>query len=661
MRSFTLLLIPLVALGVPTVRHDTDGMLISRLVANLDRRSAATLTDRTKLIRNAAGKHLYPPEFMVAFLDVFYPDFPNRVLSISDALERLSIVSVDCALQGLGICLSMVGFLLNNLPSSLQSDLIQSLLQVLPDDIVVEEDSLAGVFYRAGMESGSTFGTLGYFRNRLSIGTRQEDFCLGVLPNSLESLAEETAVDDTTSEWMGPSVVDFEASNAPIDSLTVMAIEASGAGLGYLLSIMKENAEALATSFLFDPLETLVMMGVEGVMSEDELRQSVEGMSGADEGMVAQELIDGIHSVRYNLNAARYNQGVAFLESHTSCLLGLFKFREVIASQNLLVKTLFFMMKANFFRFRDNDRAFLTALLLSDSGVLMGDLNAINLASFARANPVKGATTDTKRVAKLSGMGKTCRNAHIHEFRGDKALCLSHCSQRSDCTFAVHSPAYQQCQIFNECDVIAGPTTGDQLFEAILVPHSAPCDFLEHKTEECVTHLHERAAAGHNHTDSMHWLVRTRTEAGDIDRAYLWADKSASIGDGEGKFYLGEFLRIGWSGHPPNLTEAKRIFWDLLIQAPKEETVELPGEWELADELEFEAVQDICAQLGIVEDGLGNSHHSPSPLLARRVAGLTGLALTYMQDFHLLLPRIVTILALFPVLFMLISRRVRLV
>ena len=648
-----------VALNPSTGRQDVDGLLLTEILDRSDGGAGPKGGGREKSVIRIASRLMYPPDFAMALIDVLQPGLTEKLADLDTRLQALAEASVQGALTGCGMCFAVLGFLLSIGSDAVTEQHIHVLVSVIPTEIQLEHDSVQSLLYATAMEYSSTMGTLASLHRSLELGN-DTSICaeFGTL---LALLAEESAGTDVFSEFLAPSTIDFDSAEEPLSFLSSETIDSESAGLSYYIRLMKSNAEALSSALMFGAVDLMDMFGMADDVDPDELQRSMDEMSTLDESTIAAELIHALNSARYNMNAIEYNRALELVSSTRDCNDGVVVFGHIVESQSLFVKSIFYLMKDAHFHHHRTDIAFLAALMLSESGVRSGDINAIRLRGMVEDSP----PSDTRRYAMvlLSANGMRCGGNPIRNSPSRLLeLCLNDCTDSGSCQFAEYTWETQTCLHFTTCRPSAAPHETTQIFEKTELVPTLKCWPPYAVADMCIYQLRRRAALTHNDTESMNWLVYHEESGGNLSAAIEWANRSACAGSSEGRYHLSRLTGKSWVDHRGNFTEATRLFWDLFDSTTGRGS-DLDG-WDSLDpmeQLEYETIQDLAHELGVTDIQLDVGQVEPESMWPQRLAALAGIAALYADKYWYLIPRIIAIVALIPVLVILISRRTGLV
>jgi hypothetical protein len=251
------------------------------------------------------------------------------------------------------------------------------------------------------------------------------------------------------------------------------------------------------------------------------------------------------------------------------------------------------------------------------------------------------------RVGVSIGTHFICDDSPLETKRLGQRECQDYCAAIEECKYILFDEEDGQCSIFSSCNLIKGGTESNrQAFKMIDLPAFAACSAFKIQLEDCLEILHRRAGLGHDHMDSVHWLARVARARGDLSSTYLWAQRSASHGEAEGIYYLGELSRDGWDGNAPNISRAKELFWKLLLQPVDDPESGGQNGGSHFDDEELATIQDIACQLGIHEHGVGEIDTKSLSSIPHRLAGIVGLVSTYWQEYSQARLNLATILTL---------------
>jgi hypothetical protein len=633
-----------------------DGEILSTAVLKMEKR---LWTDQRVFHESENDKQGITKEFLTSFLRAFLPPAHLRTAALRESIDELVLASVEGAKNGCGICFALLGFFRSAqiLPES------EELLSLVVDSNSVDVEDFKSVehfMYTSAANHGSTWGILARFQLDTLHETDPVRLCR-MYEASLGNLAQESLISDVSSPLMGPSDLDFASNKPPIYFMTPSDIQVDDERFGYMARMMRDNADFLQSSLLFSPADLVEMMGFDGEFTEEDISQSMEGLSSMTDDDIATEIIEAIHTDMYNTNVFAFNNALELIERDAeSCLKGLLIFRDIIQKHNLFVKVIFFLVKANWYRHHDSERTLLLSLLLSSVGVLPGTLNAIKLLE------LKGVELQPQSViGKIQfhprALGLSCSQPPIHREQAQMAeSCLANCGQDPDCLYSTFDPATRICSGFNACHFVRDRSSVE-LSERIDTTFSfLGCWPDDNRGSDCLRTLNFLSATIHNHTESIHRLLRESYDTGYFDASLYWATRSAGIGAAEGKFYQGLLEQRAWPGHEANPSKALDIFWSMLQDsydyAPITVAVREPREADQLDALEHEAILEISVSLGLpdYEIGYRPQHQSRWP---QRLAATIGIGRTYLEQNINLLGKLVTLAGIIPVFIFLISRR----
>jgi len=639
-------------------RLDSEGHVLFEILSRIGSSTGAL---RWKSISTVARKHLYPPEVMVSFFDVFMSD-PREPVELKVALDQLTKQAVIHAVTD-PFSLSILSFLISIGEASEHTSEVERIVQKFVAEAGTDHPTIVSLLQSVADKQGSTLGLLSSVNDHFRSDSATNEMC-GYYGDLLGAMAEEAASVDVMNELLAPSLIDSDSGEVPLFRLTAEAIEADAERLGYLVSMMKENAEYFRSSLFMSPMDVLQMMGIDdGTFSEEEIINSADGISAASEHEIALEIVDTIRNALYNVHAMRYNDGAMDLMNPGSCLRGVSLFRKIISSQNLFVKVLMFFLKHNIFVHRDPDRALLTSLFMSHAGVLAGTLNAKTLI----LKRLKMDNTEITQIKRRSSIlvprkGLMCSENQNHISISSAEDCLHSCRKSPECNFVIFNPTTAECRHQDICS--PGESTGgaSELYQKIDLSSNSECWPPGSVSEECLWFLNRAAAASHNHTDSINWLVRRYMESSQFDEALEWAQLSAALGSHEGKYYLGTLERSSWKGHKPDKERALSVFWDLLLKTEQEhEHPSHDSDLSDLDQIEQESIRDIAYQLGIPFDDLDDDTDSYQEDPPARIAAIVGIVLTYFELSPYEWAAFITALASIPVLYFVLRGRINLV
>ena len=639
----------MIAYAAATQRIDLDGQLLYEILFN-DSTGQHFFSNPGKV------KGYYPIEFTQNLTSTLTQDFSISTVS----LTALGEASVSGARDGCGFCFAMVGFLLSTGIGAISSKQIHYLYSVVPVHLREIYSDPIELFYQSGMFYGSTFGTLASFR--LAVEYEKP----GKLCNSFSTIlglaAQEAASVDLLSTLMPPSDVNFESEIAPMDFISIDAISQVSESLDHLLNTVRENAKALTSQF-FDATDIEDLFGLDENSSGDEIKQSAEHIAGSNDLQLGEELLESINMARYNVNAIRYNDALASLESGEACIDALLGFRDIIESQGLFSKALFYTTKDSFFRKKRGSRALLASLLMSESGILTGHLNSAQLFKhFPSINLSVEGPSDFKLMV-ATGNSIFCTDSTAAQSLGAKNLsqCLDLCLRDPQCNFVVFTDVPGGCSLYSACvdKSIISNSTRTYLKSEFRSPFK--CWNQTSPGGECSVLLHERASRGNSHPGSMNWLTYYYESNTDMNEAIRWANESSASGDAEGTFNLARLSLKTWENHSPDLSAAKRLFlmmWNLDELPPTNPESYRKFLHNEMDQIEITAALEVAVQLGISDVSLQNAVYREPWSWAQKIGGMGGFLLVCLLEVNYVETCIVTLLALFPVLFFLISRKI---
>ena len=638
-------------------RMDIDGIILSTAVLRMEKMSW-----KGGAGPHSSGRPEFPKKFLDSFVNAFLPRDASTNRSLKESINELAAASVDGAINGCGICFAVLGFIrsIMILPE------IEDNLSLLGGSSSMEISDFKSVehyMYTAAASRGSTWGILAQFQLDTLHGTDAVRLCR-MYEVPLGHLAQESLTTDVVSDLMGPSDLDFASNKPPLYFMTTADIQLDDERFGYITRMMRENAEFLQSSLLFSPGDLIEMMGFDGEFTEEEIVKSMEGVSSMTDDDIANEIIDAIHTDMYNSNAIAYNDALQLIERDPhSCIRGLHIFRDIIQKHNLFVKVIFFLVKVNWYRHQDPERALLLSLILSSVGVLPGTTNAIKLIDLQGSKSRSDVVNEVTRF-RPPVLGLSCSQLPIHEERVRiVASCLELCDQKVECRYSTFDRTTSICREYDSCDFLPDkPTVAfHEKIDTSLT--FLGCSSDEYRTYDCLNSLNYLAARIHNHSDSIHRFMRGAYHSGDLDASLYWARCSADIGAAEGKFYQALLEQTAWPGHEANVSRALQILWDMLrdsfdSQSDIGAVEEFTGAAHL-DALEHEAILEISALLGLPDYEIGHrpEHQSQWP---ERIAAIVGLIRTYSEQNTNLLRKLVTLAAIIPLLIFLVSRRANL-
>lgn len=640
-------------------RTDMDGEILSTAVLKMEKRLR---TDQHVLHESEREKHGITKKFLTSFLKAFLPPAHSRTTALRDSIDELVLASVEGAKNDCGICFALLGFF-RSVRISPEFEEPYGLVDDFNSVDVEDFKSLEHFMYTAAANHGSTWGILARFQLDILHETDPVRLCR-MYEASLGHLAQESVVSDISSALMGPSDLDFASNKPPIYFMTPSDIQVDDERFGYIARMMRDNADFLQSSILLSPTDLVGMMGFDGEFTEEDISQSMEGLSSMTDDDIATEIIEAIHTDMYNTNVFAFNNALELIERDAeSCLEGLFVFREIIQKHNLFIKVIFFLVKANWYRHRDSERTLLLSLLLSSVGVLPGTLNAIKLLELIGVE-LKPQAVNGKIQFRPPALGLSCSQPPIYREQAQMAAnCLAFCGQDPKCRFSTFDSTTRLCSGYNACHFVRDRSSVE-LSERIDTTLSfLGCWPDDNRGSDCLRTLNFISATIHNHTESIHRLLRESYDTGYLDASLYWATRSAGIGAAEGKFYQGLLEQREWPGHGANPSEALAIFWRMLQDSyeswPITVAVREPRADQL-DALEHEAILEISVSLGLPDYEIGHRPQNQSRW-PQRLAATIGLARTYLEQNIHLFRKLVTLAGIIPVFIFLISRRAILV
>lgn len=641
----------------PKLRLDSEGQALYEIISRIEGKSG---DDRKREISVIARRHMYPADLMLAFLDVFLPESESG-LELEHAVKRLTKRAVAHAMTD-PFSLSILSFLFSIGEAADFAEDIERIVHTIAKDASNEYPTVESLLYSTAGSWGSTLGLLGAFQDQLLHGESTEILCSSY-GDFLGAVAEEAASVDVMNDLVGPALFDIETISPPLYRLTPESLEADGERLGYLVSIMKENAEAFRSSLFYGPMDVLHMMGIDDdTFTEEEIMSSADGISAASEHDIAVEIVEAIRAAAYNVHAMKYNEGIQHLLGSETCMRGISSFRRIIGSQHLLVKVLGFFLKRHIYEVSDRDRAHLTALLLSHIGVLSGTLNANRLVEMRlkeHSHPAGVLPRSTAVFLPSKAVG--CAEQPYSSSNSSQDVCLNNCRQDSNCNFITFDSEISRCNLFGDCTPTESGDRINTLFKRVEILSESECWPPDSISERCIWHLNEIAASSHNHTASINWLIRHYMDSARFEKAYDWAIRSADLGSHEGKYYLGTLERTAWGGHNPKKDRALSIFWDLLLRDQPAPLAEYTMEdWSEIDKLEQDSIREIADQLGVPFDDLEDDIDFYQGDISAKLAALSGLILTYLDFSPVGWTTFISVLASLPVIYLMLRDRINL-
>ncbi len=593
-----------------------EGLVIYEILSHINGQEHV---QRGQTISRFATKHGYPDDLINSLFEVLLPETTKNTEEVLTELASVVLLhaQTDPLAQSLLSFLFSVGIM-----GKFGTKLELLVEKVSPDNNCLQ-NSIECMLLTVAGSKGSTYGILAGLHKRLKDRYEIEQFC-AVYADVFGVLAEETASSDTFNELVGSSLINVSEEPSPF-FLTPEEITADSDRIGYLISVIKENAELLRSAYMFGATDILDFTGIDEALTEEELLNSTGEISSATEYEIASELVRAIRDSLFNLHAVNYNKGVASLRPPSDCMGAITKFRGIISSQNLFVKTMFYFLKFNLYKHRDLERAFMISLFLSEGGVLAGTLNAIKILGILEKSdqPVRNGMEIDVFIMLNQGRALTCTDLREQaDLNFQRELCLDSCRGAFNCKFAGFDESRLTCFHASDCYSDKSANQSQDIYEKISLRSRSSCWPIQ---QGCLSYLHEDAALYHNHTPSINWLMRDAFRRELFDDSLRWALLSAGLGDPEGFYYLGTLQGMDWQGHISNVTLAYSIFRQMLQDdADNFETMNIGEGWPDLDVLEHQAVRDIALQLGIPFDDVNDKSFS-NQALPRKIAAVIGI------------------------------------
>ena len=630
-------------------RVDLDGQLLSEILLHEQQGKFARSISSSLNIE----QH-YPREFIQAFSNILTGDTPLT----GESLREIAKVSVSGAKTGCGICFAVVAFLLSTGAGAISPRQLHALYDFVPVHLQEQYSDPVELLYQASMFHGSSFGTLASFR--LAMLYEDPAHLCETFATTLGQFAHESASDDVFSTLMPPSEVDFHIGSRPLDLITMEDIKSTSEGWDHLLNTVRENAEALSSVF-FDATDFAELVGLNDQSFGDDIKKSAEQIAGSDDYQLGEELLETINMARYNVNAMRYNQALSLLDSDRTCHDALAIFRDIIENQGLFAKSLHFATKASFFKAKNFGTSFFASLMMSESGMLIGHLNTANLLKTQPSLNLAGPYPSSFEFMTAASVPPICNDDGVQTFTANKiSMCFDECLDDYSCNFVFFNFASATCNLFSSCiseSLNSGDATIHQKSTFYPTTHFLRSSEGGNRTAE----LYERASWDHNHAESMNWLTYFHESNQEMDIALSWASESSSFGNAEGVFNLGRLSMMQWMDHPPDLRKAKHLFHMLLtydILPGGAARGSLDSVLTEIEESELSAAREVAEQLGILDSSLSVPFSYSSWSWAQRIGGLGGLIVVFFFDISHVGSYVVTILAVLPIFFFLMTRRV---
>ena len=625
------------------MRVDQDGLFLSQF--DLER-------------GHTDGQLDVPPAFAKSLMEVLRPSSTKSFNTIQDDLKTLADEALVGIASGCGLCYAFLAFIISLGSTNISVSKLHAVLFGIPDNV---ENNVVNLLYGLAKDSGSTFGLLGAVKNGISSVNKLTDSKCEDLANQMALFARESASVDVFDELIAPHPLPYDLGSRPRDRISTEVFDDDTTDVHYYISLMKNNAQALSSAFLFGIADVADMLGLEeDELDEEDLRESVERLSVLDDETIAKELILTINAIRHNVQVIKFNEGLELYSTPHACHEALLLHHGIVGEQSLFSKLLFLFLKENFYDTHNVYNGLLVGMILSELGVESGIRNVQRLLE---ARPEILQISDDisdKAIETIMVPGKDLRCApeellHVIEF-SDGVSCLDSCVRDSLCGYATITGT--RCAFYKSCN----ETTGDssvRLFVKKSLPHRHPC---WPPTSECLVALHKQLATTHAQVMSFNWLARYYDKQGDWRTAAEWAERSANHGDPEGIFFSGYLQLKSWEHHPANPELASKFFRSLLsdwglINLPEFLNPTSADDLQSMEDMEIDNARNIAQQLGINDIPADHARSSRRVNFVNVLSGFYGLVMIYSIDYSHIIPRIWTVVALIPVLVLLLARR----
>ena len=394
--------------------------------------------------------------------------------------------------------------------------------------------------------------------------------------------------------------------------------------------------------------------------------RSIDQLNILDDASIAHDLLATINSVRHNQYVMMFNEGLGLYEKdEEDCMAGLELHHRIIVSQSVFVKVLFHSMVERYFVTHDKANAILLSLILSEMGSRPSMVNTMALLEHDQEFSIR-LSDKPRRVFEYMDSGDrrgSCRNTPDTVLSN---LSLSDCAEECMMAFeciAVESDEHGSCRIFSECNIQRIGT--DELGPYLLTKVGRIQNACWPPTKTCVLDMHSIMATLFEDTASMNYLLHYYMEVGDFHSASFWATESASHSDPEGVFSAGMLQLTTWEDHYVDVEQASAYF-DKLYEGISALNIEEANDesrstYTSFQRMEIEAARDIAVQIGFHDIDVPDEHTMSHSRWVQRIAAVVGYSRIAIIQYSYWLPRIVSFVALIPMLLVLLFRRTYLV
>jgi hypothetical protein len=644
-KVYILLLWGLATAYHPDTRLERDGLYFSQIgIARTD----------TNL------REVVPPAFTDALLSVLRPSSSSKEFErLREDLKSLASEALKGAKSGCGLCSGIFAILLS-LDGELAS--YNQLHSVIVNFPARNHGGVTNAFYALSKDYGSTMGVLGTTKIAAAQGHLLDaDDCVDIA-NAIALFAREAASVDVFDKLVPPHKLDFKLGTRPRDRITDDMFDDDSTDVHYYISLMKDNAQALSSALLFGMADVADMLGLEpGAVDAEDLRESVDRLSTLDDKAIAQELLMTVNSIRHNLQVTKFNEGLELHASAEVCAAGLMIHHSIVGQQSLFAKMMFLLMKEHFYDMGNKFGSLLIALFMAELGIESG---LRNIESLLENHPemifdpeVDPGNELLMAMIPIKGMKCEVHSQISRVFGAGDASCLDKCIEDSNCNYVMIRDT--SCDFYTSCQR-SGNASQYKIYAKESFQRTHPC---WPPTSQCIVRIHKSLADIHEAVDSMNWLARHYDSRGEYRTALDWAERSAFLGDSEGKFFSGYLQLKAWDDHTVDIDLATIYFYDLIHRSGWDSmrgviaTDENDVNTEDLEQMEIESARAIAVQLGIHDIESMKVDEVRHTALVHFLAGIYGIGLIYYQQYTHLIPQLITILALVPVLAILIARR----
>ena len=636
-------------LDVLVPRFDSEGDMLAELVAaSIENKLLGSR--RYELLRNVADKRGYSREVIVALVDVLFSD-SNSAGEFVPALVSLVDACVKALKSKCGLCFGIIGIVVSVYPGVLNHIQIHTIQTALLSYSHSNEENLADMMFSASMDRMSTLGTVVSYYREVGKDESSNEYICETFTEALLHIARDSAGEDVMSDFVAPGPVSFADRHPPRNFISADILNgASSEGLDYYIRAMKDNAASLTSAMMFGGVEVFDLFDSVDESDLDEMLRNAEDFANLNDEQIAEDLIATINSVRYNAHVIRYNEALMLVASKSpaECAKGVEMLAQIISSQSLLVKVLFFLMKTSFYVFHDTSRSLFIGLMLNAFGVrysgqYVRDLHSTRLQDEYRSEFVGNECA----MMKFLDSEVDCAGFQISLKSTNEQECLDACIITDECEFAVYRTEKRECAEYRDCRVIGVEDLDQRVYLRATLVAEIEC-FDTSKNSRCFENTHLFSARTHRDADAMHWLMYFYVKNGSFDEGFAWAKKAAILGDPEGMYQLATLHSTAWEGHEAEWLPSLTLFENLVL---KPIVLESTDEGVLGDVDDFQkaellAVQEIAEKIGIHDVQVTLPPQRIGSLLVQRTAGLVGIFLLYSRYYVYLVARIVTLLAL---------------